>query len=599
MRIKLLILLPLLISFTCCGGGGGTGTSSGTASVSAPTLTSIAVSPSSPSISIGTTQQFTATANYSDGSTEDISSNVTWTSSATNVASISSSGLARSVAVGQTTIAAKYVTSMSGTTTLTVAPPPPKYAYSNASLKGQYAFTITSSGTTAPPGLACGVPLYYVGTFNADGNGNITGSMNGGVGLAGSYNVSENGQGALTLISGSPSLPMPQTYQFVLSANESSPTNPAAEGQFVQFDGLGSAIGRFVQQDSDYFSNAALNGTEVFRVLASTPCSGSPGLAEAGIFIADGNGNISSGTVDPNQFSLSGSYSIGSNGIGTLTLNTPGYTSEEFVVYVVGNGKIILLGTNGLAAIGFTEQQATGLTFSNATLAASYDFLLEGSPSDTQGTFAEGAIGRVGFDGLGNVTGGTQDEGTQAEAPVGNYISNNTIQGGTYSVAANGRTTVTETTAAGTRNYIYYLVSANRAYVVDAAGTAMGTVDMQPAPPTTATLNGDYAFAGANYLSDVALMVVSNASVVWLYADGNGNVSGFADVVVGGDGGPSTISTMVVFNGTYSVDVNGRTTVNLSTPVGVTGYVFYLISNSKSYMLGIPAPSQSGTVRLQ
>ena len=38
----------------------------------APTLTSIAVTPANPSISTGTTQQFTATGTYSDQSTQNI-----------------------------------------------------------------------------------------------------------------------------------------------------------------------------------------------------------------------------------------------------------------------------------------------------------------------------------------------------------------------------------------------------------------------------------------------------------------------------------------------------------------------------------------------
>ena len=43
-----------------------------------PTLTSIAVTPASPSIVTGATQQFTATGTYSDGSTQNLTNQVTW-----------------------------------------------------------------------------------------------------------------------------------------------------------------------------------------------------------------------------------------------------------------------------------------------------------------------------------------------------------------------------------------------------------------------------------------------------------------------------------------------------------------------------------------
>ena len=54
----------------------------------APTLNSIAVTPANPSIGTGVTQQFTATGSYSDGSTQNMTSQATWTSSSPSVATI-------------------------------------------------------------------------------------------------------------------------------------------------------------------------------------------------------------------------------------------------------------------------------------------------------------------------------------------------------------------------------------------------------------------------------------------------------------------------------------------------------------------------------
>jgi hypothetical protein len=56
--------------------------------VQVATLNSIAVTPVGPSILTGATQQFTATGTYSNGSTQNITSQVTWASSTTAVAEI-------------------------------------------------------------------------------------------------------------------------------------------------------------------------------------------------------------------------------------------------------------------------------------------------------------------------------------------------------------------------------------------------------------------------------------------------------------------------------------------------------------------------------
>jgi trimeric autotransporter adhesin len=98
------------------------GSVSGTASltVTAATLVSIAVTPASSSMAVGTTKQFTATGTFSDSSTEDITAVVVWTSSTPAAATISAQGLAASVATGSTTIAAAFG-SVNGSTGLTVS----------------------------------------------------------------------------------------------------------------------------------------------------------------------------------------------------------------------------------------------------------------------------------------------------------------------------------------------------------------------------------------------------------------------------------------------------------------------------------------------
>ena len=72
----------------------------------APTLTSLAVTPANLTVLPGATEQFTATGTYSDGIIQDLTSQVTWTSSNTAVAPIAAGGLATAVTGGATTISA-------------------------------------------------------------------------------------------------------------------------------------------------------------------------------------------------------------------------------------------------------------------------------------------------------------------------------------------------------------------------------------------------------------------------------------------------------------------------------------------------------------
>jgi hypothetical protein len=89
-----------------------------------PSLTSIEVEPETASIVIGSTQQFTATGIYSDGSTADLTESVTWESSNETVATITIAlGLATGVYEGTATITASLDT-LSDTAELTVTAAP-------------------------------------------------------------------------------------------------------------------------------------------------------------------------------------------------------------------------------------------------------------------------------------------------------------------------------------------------------------------------------------------------------------------------------------------------------------------------------------------
>jgi uncharacterized protein YjdB len=83
------------------------------------TLTSITLTPGTATIALDGSQQFSATGNFSDGTTENLTAQATWKSSDAGVASVSADGLASPSGAGTTTITAT-MNGMSGTASLTV-----------------------------------------------------------------------------------------------------------------------------------------------------------------------------------------------------------------------------------------------------------------------------------------------------------------------------------------------------------------------------------------------------------------------------------------------------------------------------------------------
>jgi len=100
-----------------------------TVTVTPAEVVTLTLSPQNPAIFVGETQQFTATGTFTDGTTQTLTTQVTWTSSNETVATINSGGLATALAVGTTTITASYLNPsgpppITVSTELTVQTPP-------------------------------------------------------------------------------------------------------------------------------------------------------------------------------------------------------------------------------------------------------------------------------------------------------------------------------------------------------------------------------------------------------------------------------------------------------------------------------------------
>jgi 6-phosphogluconolactonase (cycloisomerase 2 family) len=202
--------------------------------MSVPTLQSISITPPNPSVLQGTTQQFTATGTYSNGSTLDITSNVAWTSTKTSVATINSTGLASGVSTGTSTIGAK-LGSISGSTILTV-PPPALVSISVTPANP----TILTSGTQqfAAAGTYADGSVKTITTSVTWTSTNMSAATISSGGLAAGVGVgASNITAALAGVSGATTL----TVQPVLVSITITPANPSIKvGTTLQFVATGT-----------------------------------------------------------------------------------------------------------------------------------------------------------------------------------------------------------------------------------------------------------------------------------------------------------------------------------------------------------------------
>jgi hypothetical protein len=192
--------------------------------VNTPVPSSIIVTPANQSIPTGATLQFIATETYTDGSTQDVSSTATWSSSATNVATVTSNGLTSTLVTGQTTIQAA-VGPINGSTQLTVSDF--TLTGSMAAARRSHSATVLNNGLVLMAGgfgtnganLSAELFNAATGTFSGTGSMNSAHALhsatlldNGQVLIVGGYDVNENVQNTAEIFD-------PSTGTFTLTGN--------------------------------------------------------------------------------------------------------------------------------------------------------------------------------------------------------------------------------------------------------------------------------------------------------------------------------------------------------------------------------------------
>lgn len=531
------------------------------------------------------TQQFAAQVSWGQGQA------VTWTLSGPGQVEETGNYTAPATVPSQTsaTVSATSVqdTTKSGSATVTLTPP---------TLNGQYAFIFQGDD-------GGGMMRQEAGTFIADGKGDITGGVedivsmksgaNTNVTFTGSYAADNAGDGRGTITIHN-SLGVSRTFGFALG--------PAlARVRFIETaDGTGSrGTGVMEQQDTTAFPIAKTKGAYAFGFSGAD--SGGGNTAVVGSFQLDGVGTINSGTFDIDAggnttagASFTGTYAADSTTPGRFTATFNGqapYASVNLAFYVVSASEAFWVTLDPVATNPISAGRAlsqTGGPFSNSSLNTAANVFYIAGAGETDGS--AGSIVDAGImvtDGNGNITGGQADENFNGDFTEYEYTNS------TYSVtsSASGRGTMTlnldPTDPAGgnvnTHFLTFYLVSPNTAFMLDntiaadhvpANYAGLGFTQSQTVgPSSSATFSGPYyegSWSPATSLTPVEATATTSG--------GNLNFTGTGDFNLSA----STYSPDVAFNGTYSLQAQGRGTMQRSGGASTEDFIFYMITKNEA-----------------
>jgi len=355
---------------------------------------------------------------------------------------------------------------------------------------------------------------------------------------------------------------------------------------------------------NDGTGNAKLQGAYSLHFSQIDPTNSGQLSMTVGSFSADGAGNITAGQTDsnspyyssPKQASFTGSYSIGEDDRGLLTLNYAGGPTSYFCFAldsiangVAASGRLVSDQSNVQVDSGaIIAQGASGNTLSSVK--GSWAFGLQGVKLDGNNgePTRQARAGYLTLDGAGHVSAGELDmsgDKYDSDSSLSNVYTPQTGLSGTYTMNASGRGTISLTIAACscTSKSVIYAAGPNEILVLttDAGGKGASPVMIGKSYlRTTSTFNdsslsGKSVFVGqgvtntnASYYSN---RVIEAGILSW---SGTGTLSETSDQ---NDAGNVTLQQ--TSSGGYSVDANGRVTLNQTSPAAYA----YLVGPNQGF----------------
>jgi hypothetical protein len=384
-------------------------------------------------------------------------------------------------------------------------------------------------------------------------------------------------------------------------------TNAAGTSPGYAFAIVPGAVAQCTNNGS---GNAKLNGSYAFELSQIELSSGHQSWV-IGALTADGEGKITSGLYDSNSpgsnkgdetGNLTGSYSVGPDDRGMLTLLVPSGSSssgteaanfcfalDSFSGGVAGGGRMVEDDNSGMLASGELYAQG-GSEFTVSSAKGNWAFGMQGGMVSGKGQVGRAAVaGFLTLDGSGKITAGESDfSGDQFDSSgdLSNQFIQQTGLTGTYTLASDGRGVMTIVvpsgeTGSGTSHTAFYVAGPGRVLMLGADGGSNGPPVMEGTgylrTTTTfnnATLSGTTVFV-ENAISNTNSTQYDQSKVEagFLTWDGKGNLSILDDE---NDAGNVTLAD--TDSGTYSVDANGRVTTGSSE-----GPNFYLVGPNQGF----------------
>ena len=308
----------------------------------APMLQSISISAPASSIATGGSDQFSAIGTYTNGSTQNLTSSVAWSSSNLASASISSTGLAAGVAPGGSNISAALNGVASNVFALTVTG-------TSATLQ---AITITTPNSSLATGSS--ETLTATGTFSNGTTQNLTNSASWASSNPSAVSIAS---GALARAAG--------VGQSVISATQSGVTGSVTISATATISGIvspaSSGAGTAVTLGGAATATitADANGNYSFTILSDGVYTVTPGkslysFSPANLSVTVNNANVSGAnfTVAPGTLSVSPStFAFGNVNVGS---------SSQIQATLTANGGDVTLTNDTISGSGFG---INGITF--------------------------------------------------------------------------------------------------------------------------------------------------------------------------------------------------------------------------------------------
>jgi len=352
------------------------------------------------------------------------------------------------------------------------------------------------------------------------------------------------------------------------------------------------------------FSNASLKGQYVYQLSGTDTLNGVNSFPyyEAGVFVADGNGNLTSVSDDfseaatPALTTSTGSYSIKNDGTGSLTLNNASaLVTVTLAVTMVSASKAYLIEADaGLNSSGIAELQDTAAI--SSAPGGTFAFRLHTANTSQMFGLSAASVGVF------TASGGTVSTGTM-DVDRGGTLNNGTASPLTFTGSFNapptlGRGTGTFTDSSNTTlSFIYFVVDANNVRLLSSSSglLGIGRAEKQNSPG----LSGSYAFGGRGDtpLTSNPTSGINAVDTVGAFTASGGSItSGAIDAVEDG----SNLSTTIT-GGSYTTIANGRATVRLNASSGTVQATFWMVSPSRGFFLITNDPNavEDGTLDLR